>query len=161
MNHRHSILVTILLLSFLHLSLSDPLLAKEKKLNLNYNLKLALPDVLADERRLRQVLTNIISNAIKYTKTGGLTISHELKGKNLITNFRDTGIGIPDSERGNLFQKFYRIRVPETASISGTGLGLWLIKQFIEKMGGKIYLESIANTGTQITVELPIAKSAV
>ena len=137
------------------------LLAKEKKLNLNYNLKLALPDVLADERRLRQVLTNIISNAIKYTKTGGLTISHELKGKNLITNFRDTGIGIPDSERGNLFQKFYRIRVPETASISGTGLGLWLIKQFIEKMGGKIYLESIENTGTQITVELPIAKSAV
>lgn len=132
------------------------IMAKQKNLDLSYQLLLGLPKVNADERRLRQVITNLVSNAIKYTNQGGLTITHEVEGKTLITHFRDTGIGIPETERANLFQKFYRVRSKDTENIPGTGLGLWLIKQFVEKMNGKIYLESIEHTGTQITLVLPV-----
>lgn len=133
-------------------------MARQRNLSLNYKLTLGLPEVLADERRLRQVLTNIVSNALKYTKVGGLTIAHEFDKKTVTTHFRDTGMGISDSERANLFQKFYRVRTPETEDIPGTGLGLWLVKQFVERMRGKVYLESIEHSGTQVTLVLGVAK---
>src|SRR3989338_4062970 len=134
------------------------ILAKEKNLTLSYDLPLSQPIIMGDERRLRQVLTNIVSNALKYTIQGGLSITHEFSPDKITTHFKDTGLGISESEVKNLFQKFYRVRTKDTETIPGTGLGLWLIKEFVDRMNGKIYVQSIEHSGTQVTVELPINK---
>src|SRR3989338_5976048 len=134
------------------------ILAKEKNLTLSYDLPLSQPIIMGDERRLRQVLTNIVSNAIKYTIRGGLSITHEFSPDKITTHFKDTGLGIAEGEVKNLFQKFYRVRTKDTETIPGTGLGLWLIKEFVDRMNGKIYVQSIEHSGTQVTVELPINK---
>ena len=134
------------------------ILAKEKNLTLSYDLPLSQPIIMGDERRLRQVLTNIVSNALKYTIRGGLSITHEFSPDKITTHFKDTGLGIAEGEVKNLFQKFYRVRTKDTETIPGTGLGLWLIKEFVDRMNGKIYVQSIEHSGTQVTVELPINK---
>ncbi len=133
--------------------------ADEKKLLLEYvkpEKKLSL--VLADSERLKQVLVNLIGNAIKYTEKGGIKITTEEKNSRLEIKVTDTGIGISAEEREHLFEKFYRAKNEKTAKISGTGLGLWITKQIIELMKGKIYLESMKGVGTQAVVILNTAK---
>ena len=112
--------------------------------------------VSADPQRLQQVFVNIVGNAIKYTEKGEVSIRHEVRGNNVATMVTDTGIGMSPEDREQLFSKFYRIRTTETQKISGTGLGLWITKQIIEHLGGKIYTDSMKERGSQFTVLLPL-----
>lgn len=130
--------------------------ADEKKLKLIYEKSAdKLPQISADSDRIKQVLINLIGNAIKYTETGSVTVTNEIKEGKLRIKITDTGIGISPEGQKSLFQKFYRVKSDKTDTIQGTGLGLWITKQIVELMNGKIYLESIEGRGTQVTVVLP------
>lgn len=114
--------------------------------------------VKADAGRAQEIFTNLIDNSIKYTPSGSVTITHEANKQYLITKIRDTGLGISAENRKRLFQRFYRVQTEQTKTISGTGLGLWIIKQYIEAMGGKIEVDSLVGSGTEFIVYLPINK---
>lgn len=131
--------------------------AEAKSLQLTYNTEGAQA-VYADAGRVQEILTNLIDNAIKYTPSGSVVISHRKEGSALVTSVRDTGPGMTEAERERLFQRFYRVKNKNTEGISGTGLGLWIIKQYAEKMGGRIDVSSIVGAGTEFTVSLPLGK---
>lgn len=114
-----------------------------------------LPKIMADPARLRQVLVNIVGNAIKYTPKGSVTVSAYLEDGHVKIKCTDTGLGMSAEARERLFQKFYRIKTDATAGIPGTGLGLWITKQLVELQKGRIYVDSIEGVGTQMTIVFP------
>ena len=133
--------------------------AKQKNLELIIDLRPDLPKLMADENRIKQVLVNLVSNAIKYSLKGKVTVSAELlkeKTEAVKIKVTDTGIGMSAKERERLFEKFYRIKNERTSSVSGTGLGLWITKELVTLMNGQIYVDSMENVGTQMTVLLPV-----
>jgi len=134
-------------------------MASEKGLELIYNPVENLPMVKADEGRVQEVFTNLIDNAIKYTAKGSVTITQLQKKDVIVTNFRDTGFGISPEAKLRLFQRFYRVKTSQTETISGTGLGLWIIKQYVEAMNGKIDVETMEGVGSNFIVELPVDSS--
>lgn len=115
--------------------------------------------VMADSNKLAEVLNNLISNAIKYMKPGGkIEIYHEIKNNHLIIHIKDDGFGISAEDQKQLFTKFYRVESNETKNIQGTGLGLFITKQLVEKMAGRIWLESKPSLGSIFSFSLPMAK---
>lgn len=133
-------------------------LAKQKSITLTYGKGKMLPLVLADVDKLREVITNFVSNAIKYTlKESDVSVSHELEGNMLITHIKDHGVGISEEAQKKLFEKFYRIKAKGTEDQKGTGLGLWITKQLIEKMGGTVWVVSEEGKGSIFSFALPIA----
>ena len=132
-------------------------LADEKKIALQYEALPNIPQVLADELRLKEVITNFISNAIKYNNEGGwVKISHELKGDMLITNVADNGFGMSREEQNKVFEKFFRSDAAKIKSIQGTGLGLFITKELVDKMGGKIWFSSEEGKGTTFSFSLKV-----
>ncbi len=130
---------------------------KEKGLQFHLTKAKDLPKVFADEDKLRQALINLVGNSIKYTKQGQVDIlAKVVDDKSVTITIKDTGIGMSAEESQNLFEKFYRIKSEDTQGIIGTGLGLWITKQLVELMGGKIFVESIKHVGTQIYFTIPI-----
>lgn len=116
-------------------------------------------DVSVDAGRAQEIFTNLIDNAIKYTvEAKDVYITHEVIKDMVVTRVRDGGIGIDPEEQKRLFQRFYRVQNEKTSSIGGTGLGLWIIKKYIDAMGGKIEVSSMKDAGTEFTVYLPVAK---
>lgn len=133
--------------------------ADEKGLLLEYvQPEAKLPSVSADPERLKQVLINLIGNSIKYTEKGSVKITTKVKNDFVEIKIADTGIGMSAEEQKHLFEKFYRVQNEKTNKIVGTGLGLWITKQIIEIMKGKINLESMEGVGTQVRIKLQIAK---
>ncbi len=133
--------------------------ADEKKLLLEYKEpKEKLPLVLADPERLKQALINLIGNSIKYTEKGSIEVTTKIENDKLEIKIADTGIGMSAEDQKHLFEKFHRVQNEKTAKIIGTGLGLWITKQIVELMNGKIYLESMKDVGTQVTVKLNLVK---
>jgi len=115
-----------------------------------------LPKISVDRSRFRQVLINLFSNAIKYTPSGSVTVTAEVKDGGMVeVRVMDTGLGMSAEAREKLFQKFYRVRTNETSTIPGTGLGLWITKRIVELMKGRIYCDSIERVGTQMSVVFP------
>ncbi|MGD1991811.1 MAG: ATP-binding protein [Anaerolineae bacterium] len=115
------------------------------------------PVIQGDPTLLRQAIANLVDNAIKYTPTGGLvTVGLESTETELLVNIRDTGIGIAPEDQVRLFEKFFRIRRRETENVSGTGLGLALVKSIVERHGGRVSVESTVNEGSTFTIALPI-----
>ncbi|MFZ2970643.1 MAG: HAMP domain-containing sensor histidine kinase [Minisyncoccia bacterium] len=137
--------------------------ADEKNLALIYQKpEKELPMIECDPDRLKQVLVNLVGNSIKYTEKGSITVSTEInKDNKLEIKVKDTGIGMSAEEQKRLFEKFYRIKNDKTEKIVGTGLGLWIAKQIVEFMKGKIYVESMKGAGTQFTVILCLAKDKI
>jgi signal transduction histidine kinase len=129
--------------------------AKEKGLVLTYETR-ALPELFLDPERFRQVMTNLIGNAVKYTPHGSVTVSAESDGVEVVIRVSDTGIGISAEHQAQLFSKFYRVKTDETRSIPGTGLGLWITKEIVRQMKGTISVESIQGKGTDFIVRFPI-----
>ncbi len=112
------------------------------------------PSILVDKDKLREVLTNLVSNAIKYTLKGkvDLILEYHSAKKEIWFKVKDTGVGIDPEGQAFLFTKFFRIRDEATRNISGTGLGLWISKNLVELMGGKIYFQSIKGMGSEFSV---------
>lgn len=124
--------------------------AKAKGLTLSYLGSADIPKISADPERLRQVLVNIIGNAVKYTPSGSVKVHlyFELLKKKVYVRVSDTGLGISAEDQKRLFEKFFRVKSAETDNITGTGLGLWVTRQIILTMKGNISVESIKGKGT-------------
>lgn len=115
------------------------------------------PSVLGDEERLRQVLSNLISNAIKYSPQGGeIRVGGWVDQESAIFYVADQGIGIPPEEQARVFQRFYRVDSSLRRSTQGAGLGLYLCKSIVEAHGGRIWLRSEPGKGTTVFVALPL-----
>lgn len=133
--------------------------AKENKITLEYNDEKAR-NVLADEVRLRIVLNNFVSNAIKYNRPAGkVSIYHKLKGNLLVTAVEDTGLGIPDDQKPQMFEKFFRVDHQDRKNVVGTGLGMYITRQYVIAMGGDVWFESTHGKGTTFYFSLPLATS--
>lgn len=139
-------------------------LADEKSIEIIYKPEAKLPKVLADSGRVREIMVNLMGNAIKYTLGKGVvTITHEViglssqAGGKVVTHVKDTGMGISKEAQSKLFDKFYRVQSEQTRNITGTGLGLFIVKQIIKKMNGDIWVESEDGKGSTFSFSLPIA----
>lgn len=113
--------------------------------------------VLADPHKLAYVFENIFLNAIKYTPQGGaVSVVVEKTGERVLVSVVDNGIGIPEEDKPQIFQKFYRASNARVVEHEGTGLGLFIAKQIMEKNGGTISFESIENKGTTFLLSFPL-----
>jgi signal transduction histidine kinase len=115
-----------------------------------------LPESTGDGARLGQLLDNLISNAIKFTPAGEVTVSLRARGGTAIIEVADSGIGIPAAEQQRLFERFYRTSAATRQAIQGTGLGLSIAKAIAEGHGGTIECESVQDVGTTFRVRLPL-----
>ncbi len=137
----------------------EPLAAK-KNIKILYDEPRQDMNVLADANKLKEVLVNLIGNAVKYTlNDGDIHISHEIKGGEVTTYIKDHGIGIDEESVKKLFSKFYRVKTEQTEQIEGTGLGLFICKEIIERMGGRIWAESKVGQGSTFAFTLKLANS--
>ena len=108
-----------------------------------------------DKDFLREILNNLIENSVKYTSSGWVTVNVRADNYNVQIIVEDTGIGIAREELSHIFQKFYRVDNRDTREIGGTGLGLYLVKQRVEAMNGRIWAESELGKGTRFIVLFP------
>lgn len=129
--------------------------ANEKRIALAIDDPKGTVMIRGDEKRLFQVLTNVLSNAIKYTKEGTVTLALTESMDRVEIRVKDTGMGISASDQKKMFAPFFRVEGKDNATITGTGLGLWVTKQLIELMGGSIGVESIKGIGTHVVITLP------
>jgi len=116
-----------------------------------------LPALMADQTSLESVFNNLVSNAVNYTPEGGsITVSARQEGRRLVVQVSDTGLGIPEDKLEAIFDKFYRVKTEKTRYITGTGLGLPIVKSVVDSMGGEIKVDSKLEQGTTFTVSLPL-----
>ena len=136
------------------------LMVEAKGLYLNFDVDGDVPQwVKADGTRLRQILWNVLSNAVKFTQDGGVSFSVQVSPSasnkvHLRFDIEDTGIGIPEAELQNIFAMYYQ--VPGTKRAVGTGIGLAITKQLVDAMGGEITVDSELGEGSCFTIELDI-----
>lgn len=125
-------------------------------------MRMSIPDglaevgVLVDRGRLKQVLVNLVSNALKYTLRGSVTLAVAVRDGVVECSVRDTGVGMSADEQQQLFSKFYRVENDDTRAVRGTGLGLWITKYLIEHMQGTVSVESIKGEGSRFVVAFPV-----
>jgi len=108
-----------------------------------------------DNDHLREVIANLVENAIKYTPSGDIVVDIGGDSDHVQVSIADSGIGIPKEDQAHLFQKFYRVDNSDTREIGGTGLGLYLCRRLVEAMNGRIWLESEYKKGSTFYVEIP------
>lgn len=114
--------------------------------------------VQADEDGLRQILINLIDNAIKYTPDGGsVTVGWEQEQELVVLSVEDTGIGIPDAMRERVFERFFRVDKARSRELGGTGLGLAIVKHLAQSFGGSVEVSSELGQGSRFSVRLPLA----
>jgi two-component system, OmpR family, phosphate regulon sensor histidine kinase PhoR len=119
----------------------------------------SLPAIMADPMALESIFGNLISNAINYTQEGGtISVSIAAAGENIRVAVADNGFGIEAKYVDKIFDQFYRVKTESTRYITGTGLGLPIVKGLLDSMGGSIFVESQPNVGTKFTVLLPANK---
>lgn len=131
-------------------------MAEKKGLDLALDLPPSLPLVRGNPLRVDQVISNLVSNAIKFTSEGSVTVKAWADNGQVLMEVADTGIGIPIEAQDKLYQKFYRVKSPETRGIQGTGLGLAISKSIVESYGGQIELESYPRLGSTFRVTFPM-----
>ncbi len=120
----------------------------------------AVPHVVADRDKVRQVLVNLVENAMKYSPGGGrievgLESGEESGAETVVFFVRDEGLGIPADEQARIFEKFYRLDPHMTRGVGGTGLGLYICSELVNRMGGHIWVESTEGEGSTFLLELP------
>lgn len=136
--------------------------ALAKSLNLHYRLAPRLPAwVHGDEFRLKQVLINLLGNALKFTDKGHVTleVDYDRGRSELLLRIQDTGIGIPPEELARVFDAFHQADSGNSRRFSGTGLGLAITRQLVTLMGGRIMLDSQPGVGTRVQLQLPLPVS--
>jgi signal transduction histidine kinase len=131
--------------------------ADEKRIRLSLGLEQGLDAVLTNELFLRRALDNLLSNAVKYTPAGGaVEVSAAREADGIAIAVRDTGIGLTESEQEKLFQRFFRSARPEARAELGTGLGLVLVRESVQRLGGNLRVESLVGRGSTFTIWLPL-----
>lgn len=131
--------------------------ANRKEIKLKYNSKEKLPYLIGNNGWFKQMLINVIDNAIKYTPTGGnVIVSDAYKNGNIEIKIKDTGIGIEKKHLSRIFERFYRVDKARSRQIGGTGLGLAIVKHIALIFNGKIEVTSEINKGTEFTLTFPV-----
>jgi len=132
-------------------------LLREKSMALIIDIPPDLPPIPADESRLTQILANLLSNAVKYTPPQGrVQVRADVRNGMVRITIGDDGLGISPEDQAHIFQRFFRVRTPDTETIEGTGLGLSIVKSLVEAHGGQVGLESRLGEGSVFTVMLPL-----
>ncbi len=133
---------------------------EEKNLQINLHISEDLPRPEADADRIREVLLNLISNAVRFTPAGGeIEVSARLMEKEIMVSIKDTGEGIPEKELPHIWDRFYRVEKSRARSRGGTGLGLAIVKQIVEAYGGRVLVESRVGEGSVFSFTLPLSSS--
>jgi PAS domain S-box-containing protein len=138
---------------------------KPECLKKNIALKLKIPkdiphlSILSDHEKIKQILINLTSNAIKYTAEGFVEVGYDVKQNNLIFYVKDTGMGIPLYEQDKIFDSFYRTNLAISNAIGGTGLGLSIVKELVSSLGGTCWLESELGRGSCFYFSIPMILS--
>ena len=131
-------------------------LALEKGLGFVAAAQEDIPLAFGDGRRITQCLTNLVGNALKFSKGGRVAVWVEQQGENLLYRVSDTGIGIPKNELENIFNEFQQVDMAMTREFAGTGLGLNITKKFVEMHGGRIWVESELGKGSTFFFSIPL-----
>ncbi len=127
-------------------------MADAKGLPVQWNFEPGLPQIYGDPARISQVLINLISNAVKFTDRGGITVTVARKGRNFVqVDVADTGHGISEEDQRSLFKRFYQVPRPDGQKREGTGLGLAITKEIVKLHGGKIWVESKLGEGSRFS----------
>jgi two-component system phosphate regulon sensor histidine kinase PhoR len=133
--------------------------ARDKNIALSVDLPMNRIPVAADKDRIKQMMINLIDNAIKYTPEGGsVDVSVTQEESFCVIRVRDTGIGIPEELLPRLFERFYRVDKSRSRALGGTGLGLAIVKHIVSLLGGRIDVQSEVGAGTQFEISLPVGK---
>jgi signal transduction histidine kinase/CheY-like chemotaxis protein len=131
-------------------------LVAQKGLTLTVNVPDSLPSIFLDRLRIRQVLLNLLSNAVRFTDTGGITVSAQLVRKGIKVTVADTGPGIASEDLGKVFEEFHQLDASLSRRHGGTGLGLALSRRFVELHGGRMWVESQVGQGSQFSFTIPL-----
>jgi signal transduction histidine kinase len=133
--------------------------AQEKGISLTYTCN-GLKPIYADPKSIEEIFSNLVTNAINYSPGGGqVSVSANGLGEYMEIRVADTGVGIDPEELPKIFDKFYRVKHPETRQVMGTGLGLAIVKGVIEAHQGTIDVESTLGKGTVFRILLPVILS--
>ena len=135
----------------------DPLVSRPR-VQLTVQAGPGLPEVVTDRDKLKQILLNLLNNAIKYTDAGTIAIRADAEADRLRIEVSDTGIGIPDAELDRVFAEFHRAETGGARRRSGTGLGLTISRRLADALGGSIAVDSRLGVGSTFTVDLPLAQ---
>ena len=134
--------------------------AEQKSISLVSQEELRHACIPADEEALRQILDNLVTNAIKYTPEGGrVEVDWRIEDAELVIQVRDNGIGIPEKHHSRIFERFYRVDKARSRELGGTGLGLAIVKHLAQMLGGAVALESAPGKGSTFQVRLPLAET--
>jgi len=132
--------------------------ASRKQITLDIEIPPALPSVLGDGSLLRDVLQNLLDNAIQYTPPGGqIRVCASANGREATISVTDTGIGIPLVDQERIFERFYRVDAARSREAGGTGLGLSIAKHIVEAHGGRLWVESTVGQGSKFSFSVPLA----
>ena len=131
-------------------------LAKKKNLELSYEVRGNIPDSYIDEKNLYQVINNFVDNAIKYTASGFVHVSCEREANEVLIRISDSGIGMSDDEKRNLFTRFSRGSEASKMFANGSGLGMYVAQSILKEHGGRIFLQSERGRGTIFELRMPI-----
>jgi len=132
--------------------------ASRKQITLEIDLPPGLPAVRGDAGLLRDVLQNLLDNAIQYTQEGGrVMVSATAGAREAVITIADTGIGIPVTEQERIFERFYRVDAARSREAGGTGLGLSIAKHIVEAHGGRLWVESAVGSGSRFSLSIPLA----
>ncbi len=129
--------------------------AKEKNISLDFRPQKLPSKIIGDHRRLKQIIFNLVANAVKFTEHGGVEVIAGYEDNKLRITVKDTGIGIPKDKLANVMLPFYQADQSATRKYGGTGLGLTIVYRLLQKLGGTINLESELNKGTAVTITFP------
>jgi two-component system phosphate regulon sensor histidine kinase PhoR len=129
-----------------------------ERVELALEVEVGLPPVAADADKVRQVLVNLVDNAVKYSPDGGrIALRVALRGTSIRFAVADEGLGIPYADQRRIFEKFYRLDPQLTRGVGGTGLGLYISRELVRRMGGRLWVQSTPGRGSTFSVELPVA----
>jgi signal transduction histidine kinase len=134
------------------------ILAKNKDISLNVEMDGDIPTVFGDMIRLKQIIFNLVNNAIKFTEKGGITVSMGMMNDNneVVVSIHDTGMGMTQEDIGGLFQQFHQVDGSATRRAGGTGLGLVITRHLVHMHGGEIFVESEKGAGSTFWFTLPV-----